>query len=440
MINHEDIVESVSHAIDDMSEETDHWRRLLCQYKHNVYIERYVTRLYLIVFKCYLEIFNHWYSANPLQRFLRSFDQGASKAIVASSKDEMEQLKNKVKDEMLLETGDVTHQTFERVGQANLDLQKILTFLEELREGFNVLGLHEQDTLRHEGMTRIARIIEASTPQAAISETPQVAMSVADALPSQVEDNSQAPESIINKLQKYLQPGLVEKLLARNKRLNISRDVYHRLQKWSTEGESKALWIRGPVSVPRPSLCTKIAASVVQVAIKNDVSVAAYFCAPQNQLANLPQPRQVRLMNLVYSLLAQLAMELPPETARDPKLVPQLEALDEIPSSTSKAIGILKELISSRRGILFVVIDNIQTLEDAQDLQQMADLGDLLSCLTSANERTAAHTIRVCLTTDGRARCLASIAGDNVIDTVSFAHEVGEYKHGVERTFDRLGA
>lgn len=282
-------------------------------------------------------------------------------------------------------------------------------------------------------MAHIARIAEVEIPQEAISETPKVAMSVGDALPPQAEDLPQATQSQIDKLQRYLQPDQVEKLLAGNKRLTITRDIYHRLQKWSTGRESKVLWIRGPVSVPRPSQNTKTAASIAQLAIKNEISVAAYFCAPQRQLANPPQPREVRLMSLVYSLLAQLAMKLPPER------VPQLEALDDTPSSTRKAIVALKELISSQRGILFAVIDNIQTLEDFQNPQQMADLGSLLSCLISANKTTADHRIKVCLTTNDPAKCLALLTGDNTIDTVLFAHEVSVNKYRIERSFNRLG-
>lgn len=440
-MNHDDIAEGISDGLDNLCDDIFFWRRQLIVFQDEPVMQRYSMQLYIVVFEFLVEIFSSW-SQSSWDRFRHSFDRKYFDKLVRSRRERMAELASKLDREANLATQrhvrktptqkdheamfyrywemtEARLQSYER--KLVLGGQAILMVTDSgkdaLVERQQIVGI--QETTQPGG-----RLVSSSRPDEEASASKD-----ADAQPIKRADLDQ----LVNSISDLVQTEYLVDLLTETNNLNVDSEVYERLHAWTTQ-DSLPLWIEGPYGAATPSVNTLTAASLIYTTRQSNLPVLFHFCG------NAPfQSRHVyyvtQLLELVYSLVAQLVTQLPPDVSLSNNLREmQIEALDRSPGSLKGAINLLDQLLQHRPSPLLVIVDGLEAAEDLGDKTQINHLTKLVNILSSLPHVGEQRVCKVCFATAGNVNTLGELLAQGRIQTVSF----GQVGPGDDQPIDEL--
>ena len=100
-MNHDKIAESVSNALEDLSDDVVYWKELLGHNGSSVRMKDYVAKLYVVVFKFLAAIMTKW-SKSSVAGLLRSFDSDFFKEEIQDKKTKIQDLERRLQRQALL--------------------------------------------------------------------------------------------------------------------------------------------------------------------------------------------------------------------------------------------------------------------------------------------------------------------------------------------------
>ncbi|KAM0794316.1 hypothetical protein BDR22DRAFT_895247 [Usnea florida] len=95
-INHIKIAESVSSALDDLSDDIARWKNLLELNNYNMRMEHLVAQMYVVVFDFLATIMDKWSSKSSLGRLVRSFDSDFFKCEIETKRQRLQDLEHRL--------------------------------------------------------------------------------------------------------------------------------------------------------------------------------------------------------------------------------------------------------------------------------------------------------------------------------------------------------
>lgn len=177
----------------------------------------------------------------------------------------------------------------------------------------------------------------------------------------------------------------------------VPGQVVIRLQDWLSATESRLLWIMGRALSPTPSDESATAAHVFHLA--EDAGIPCiYFSFKISDISShdtWDQKQQGMMVSLVYSLMRQLVLLVPPHFRSGHDFSTLLEKMDGSPETVTSALGMMPKLLSLAPRLLICVLDGLHHLSHPSINGQAEEL--LLMLQRPANN----HTIKVLITTSG---------------------------------------
>jgi hypothetical protein len=238
-------------------------------------------------------------------------------------------------------------------------------------------------------------------------------------------------QDAVAELRRYQQDELIDSLVQRSLSLSLNSEVFQRIQHWLAENVSQTLWIQGPFGAAKPSRYTITSACMIGIARKFKIPAIAFFCDDLNGPHDAEEVEGLRM--LLLSLVSQLAGFLDQEVDTTPDLSPErFDCLSGAETPLPEAIALLKDLLAIGPHILFIVIDNIQTLAYGLSDAEMKCLSELIELLALPKDSgvSSSNIIKTFFTTDGFFDELTCIPPDSRLNALNFELE---NETGVER-------
>ena len=404
--NHERIVESIEEALDDLSDDLPFWVKQMEVHQGNANMERYITLLYVVIFKFLCDIMTTWCHSG-WQRTLQSFNSNFISKRIQEARDDMKRLAEKLQRE-------ANHATQGQISK----LPDTEYFDRKIEELHRVLGedaarmLERQQAL----VDYVTQLMRQPSPQ------PQGSRSL-DA--AEVEPSEDYSSNSLDSLFKYLvrfsgpQERRLDILVERSLDMHIDSEVMQRIQGWFKEPKSKTMWICGAFPTPLPSRNTVIGAYITRLARKAGIPVLAHFCRYSIESSDESgvEPREKELVHVIYSLLFQVLHALQQISGTNlSHIVQRSEKLDESEDSLPEAIALLEESIEAGPGLVFCIIDGIQELAERQGHNTSFRMLLEVLCRDSDRHRGSAQIVKTLFTTNGFAPVLAHLHPDERLD------------------------
>ncbi|KAM0721354.1 hypothetical protein Q7P37_002278 [Cladosporium fusiforme] len=193
-----------------------------------------------------------------------------------------------------------------------------------------------------------------------------------------------------------------------------SSKISNRLRDFVEDAEATFLAVAGPRLLDNQGISptTMIAASFVKHAKVTGIPIISWFCdLTDGSVEHNNDTKEAHaLVSLVYALIRQL-IDMFPLKPDEPIGVDigAFERLDGALASMDSALKLLKHAIEQIDFMLFIVIDGLESLDDASTWQY---LETLITTLVSVGPRSAESSeqrhplVRVLMTTMGRSRAL----------------------------------
>ena len=420
-VNHEKIAESVSIALDDLSDDIAYWKDLFEANERNMRIEHYISNLYVVVFKFLARIMTKWSSKSSVLRLFRSFDSEFFKEEIEDKKTKIRDLEYRLRRQSDLAIQRNTNKIIPESAMVQLLADSQAEFeahwLMRLKEHELKVGRNMKDTL--EEQFRNQRKEQREIALRGLSSTRDQPIPAASSAVSHQEYNKfvQVRPRVLSQLRSYTaQEHILTTIIEQSQFLNINLDIFSRIQAWNAASTSQTLWIQGPFQVPQPSKYTQLSAHVVMTAQEAHIPVLYYIC-----------DSMTGAIDLLYSLIAQLVQCIPDGLQSQVDFGPtRFEALDETDRSIKSAITLFKDLLTVGPYVLFIVIDGLQVLEASSS--DLAPIQDLVDVLRFAGEDVSSEQSRITktlFTTDGFTEGLIHLGGAERLSSVDFADDDG---------------
>lgn len=434
-MNHDKIAESVSNALDDMSDDIAYWKELLEINEHSIRTEHYISRMYVVVFKFLATIMAKWTSRSSIVRLFRSFDSEFFKAEIEDKKAKIRDLNDRLRRQSdltiqrntnnIIPKADMIRLIVEaqRDAQAKFEAELLIRLKQqELRLGQTVKGTLEEQYRSHRKEQRgNGPRIQLSTTTAEMISSPTPEAS------AKFYSNIHIQFDALSQLRSYAtQTNILDVLVAQAQPLNVNSEIFSRIQQWNAASTSQALWIQGPFQAPQPSHYTLLSSSIITTAQKVDAPVLYYFCDSTTSM-----------IDLVYSFIAQLVKALPSDFQSDKDFsAARFDALDKTSGSVGKAIKLFKDLLEVGPYMLFLVIDGLQMLENSTNIAQIQALVQALR-FAGKNHLEQTRITKTLFTTDGFTDALIQLRGDERMSAEDFAGDdgAGPEVDGIEAGF-----
>ncbi|KAL9088332.1 MAG: hypothetical protein Q9165_006257 [Trypethelium subeluteriae] len=405
---YERIGETVSRALEELSDRLPYWHRQMRIHRDNAFMQRYIALLYVAIFRFLADIMNEWFKSG-WERLRRAFDTDFIDRRLNTATDEIKTLSDKLEKESKLAT-EARIQMIPTSGDFTTWMQQ---FQEEL---FSRMGETIQKQLRGEYETHFAQMVNMVTAR---SPSPMLVLSGHDSLgpaKSDVMDWS----SITTPLEKFDQKELRQDLVGRSRTLHMDLDTLQRIQYWFPEPVSRTLWICGPFQAPTPSRMTLMSAYIFDVAEKAKVPVIAYFC---DHVAREPPERA--LLNMTYCLIFQISRHMQNSSNTDwSTLHTQFDKLDGSKDSLQVAFTLLENMVSNGPELMFCVIDGLEKISYA--LRQRSEFVDFLQILRPRKDTEPSKRgphLKAFFTTDGFTDALAHLDSGERLEVQDFERD-----------------
>ena len=423
-VNHEKIAESVSNAVDDLSEDIAYWKELLEINERCIRTEHYVSRLYAVVFIFLATIMTKWSSKSSAARLFRSFDSEFFKNEIEDKKAKIRDLEYKLRRQSDLVMQRNTNSIISKAdmaqlladSQARFELQLMMKIKQQqLILGQTIKGaLEDQFRNQQEEQRELALRLESSINDQINSRIAATTLETSETL-GRYYTNVQIRLNALHQLRSYVAQQRILTLIERSEYLNVHIEIFNRIQQWNAARTLQTLWIQGPFQVPQPSRYTQLSAYVITTAQKADIPVIYYFC-----------DSTTGIIDLLYTLIAQLVRVLPDDLQSQLDFSPaRFEALDGTPKSIDQAITLFADLLNAGPYTLFIIIDGLQALERPSNRAHIQRLVNVLRSTDddAVSERTC--ITKTLLTTDGFTEALIQLKGDERMDSAEFLGEDG---------------
>ncbi|KAL9607264.1 MAG: hypothetical protein Q9167_007806 [Letrouitia subvulpina] len=415
-MNHEGITESISDALDEVSDDIAYWNEMLKAKGDYIRIENYISRLYTGVFEFFTTIMIKWSSKGSIGRSFRSFDAGFLQ-------DEIEKKRHKIRDlnDKLRRQSDIAmhHKTECLVQWSQLQTEAQAKFEVQLT---NVLVSQKE---LHLGMTSMTGLFEEcrsyilkaqSLAEASMTSRRLLNCDKDQLMPSTCYTAFEIQSCVLDRLESYAVPQDISPLIENAKFLSIHIEICIRLKHWNESPSPQLLWVQGPFGETRPSRYTLLSSYVIMTAQKAESPVLYYFCNSE-----------MNVIDLVYSLMAQLIKILPGDRRSEKGVsVGRFDSLDQTVDSVDLALDLLSDLLTIGPPLLFIVIDGLQILEKSDsDVRQLQKLLKIVRH-TFKEDSEQDCLVKTLFTTDGFPETLTETDVDERINAV----EIGEVSGG----------
>ena len=387
-------------------------------------MEKYITLLYVVIFKFLCDIMTTWCSSG-WQRTLQSFNGNFISKRITEARDDIKGLAEKLQRE-------ANHATQDQI----LKLPDTAYFDRKIEELHRVLGedaarmLEKQQALAD----YVTRLMARSSPQP--QETPFMDSAEVESMQDRSSDDL---DTLFEYLERYSGPQeqRLRDLIERSLDMYIDREVMQRIQGWFKEPKSKTLWICGAFPTPFPSRNTFIAAYITRLARKAGIPVLACFCRHSIESSNKSgvEPLEEELVYIVYSFILQMLQAVQHNSIADlSQMVQRCKRLDGSEDSLPEAITLLDKLIEAGPGLVFCIVNGIQEL--AQRIGHNPSFRKLLNVLRKDPDKDhgSAQIVKTLFTTDGFAPVLADLRPDERLDLSDVVGQnVAEFGPGYSR-------
>ena len=269
MVNHEKIAESVSTALNDLSDDIAYWKELLEAKQNTPRLEHYVARLYVVIFKFLASIMMKWSSKSTITRMFRSFDSEFFKEEIDSKKSSIQELERKLTRQAELEW----HRQLSRSIEVNTTtVQEMAAAFQDhlvvqLNKQQRILGQSTKDMLQQQllNLQQMQNFTKSEKPSPNIVDQDSGQRASGTAAARVVQDSAlEIRVTALDLLRSYVvQQQNIPLQVAQSKTLSIHRGVFQKIQLWNATSASQRLWILGPYQVPQPSQYTHLSAHVM---------------------------------------------------------------------------------------------------------------------------------------------------------------------------------
>ena len=152
-----------------------------------------------------------------------------------------------------------------------------------------------------------------------------------------------------------------------------------RLRQWLSSAVPAPLWIMGKAMATKNSPQSIVAAHIILLAKEANLPSIWFICRPPVVvcLETLLQQKQTLLTSMLYSLIRQLCLLIPPEFSTDIANVEAFNQLDGSLEAIPEAIGLLGRLLQVSPKLI-CILDGIQLLDYGELAQYVGDLLDVL--------------------------------------------------------------
>lgn len=399
--------------------------------------EHYIYRLYIVVFEFLTTIMIRWSSKSPMVRMFRSFDSDFFKTQIEDKKAKIRDLEYKLRRQTdlaiqrntnnILSNEDMAKIIAE--SQAKFQAEWLITFKRhELRLGQKVKNTLE-DELRNQQKEQYESAVRPYLPITGhpASRTPSPVLEDSE-ISRKYYSVAQIRLDTLRQLGAYTTPQDILTLVQQTQFLNVHNEISHRIQRWNAASTSRTLWIEGPFQAPEPSRYTLLSAHVVSTAQNANLPVLYYFCNSTTTL-----------VDLLYSLLAQLVQALPSDfqSTKDFSSA-RFEALSQTADSLDRVIILLRDLLDVGPYALYVIVDGLQVLRrSSSSLVQVQGVVNILRSASEDKRSERSRLTKTLFTTDGFTNALNCLEATERLDGVDFWGEecAGPDFDGIEVDF-----
>lgn len=386
-------------------------------HRGNPFMERYVARLYVEVFKFLICIMEKWQKSS-FGRMTKSFDKNFLKIDLGLTRERIRDLSRKLESE-----GNMAAQMYMQKLATNESVSEQLAMLAnvlvarlvpQVGQQTRQLLMEDFQAWNQSNMMQVSKVqSEASTlerPRSAIGST----------------NNPEASSgNLLEELGDYYDADSIAPLVERSHGLHINSEVLERIHLWFKEPLSKVLWLRGPFQVSMPSKNTLISAYIVDTARQAGIAtIAHFFTQPDlDGVSDASGDCESPLVRAVYSLIFQMAEIIQRQGNANPMLLGTGgNQFDGTTSSLTDALTVFEDLLNIGPPLVFCVIDGSQFLPQKDcDGPHLRRLFSILR--PSSGNRTSKITMKTLFTTDGFMDALAHLDIEETMDVALFARD-----------------
>ncbi|KAK8097680.1 uncharacterized protein PG998_013166 [Apiospora kogelbergensis] len=344
-------------------------------------IRRLVAKLYIEYFKFLCKTMK-WFS-KKWKRIKSSLDQTYFKKKIQAQVNEIKDIADSIRHEVSLESQRNTQDSLNYI-TSNLD--------KSLKPGFKASQTISEDRLLSQ--SHDVDLMSSGEPVqrllAVEYETPEEVVLVPQR--KDLDSASRHLEAFDDRDDLQSLRSQAHHLVARE----IPDQAIIRLRHWLSKTESTPLWIMGKAMSTKNSPQSIAAAHIILLAKEANVPCVWYICRPPviTCLETVLQQRQKLLTSMLYSLVRQLCLLIPPESSKDIADIEVLDQLDGSPEAVPEAIGLLGRLFQVSPKLI-CILDGLQLPEYGELAQYV---GDLLDAIRSNGQD---NRVKLLVTTSG---------------------------------------
>jgi hypothetical protein len=194
----------------------------------------------------------------------------------------------------------------------------------------------------------------------------------------------------------------------------VETDVVQRMQTWNSETTSSILGIFGPATISQGCPARLLTSNYVQAANAAGIPCISFFCERTSDTpAANRAPQTIGTVAMLYALMKQLILYLPPEWATAiPITKDDFKGLDGKLKTWPLALSIFRKLLDlAEPPLLLVVIYGLQSLNHAATKPRLEAflqvLRDAMSCDSAISGRS--RTLKALLVTSGISEFLTAV-------------------------------
>lgn len=421
-VNHEEILESISDTLGDLSEDIGLWKRQLEVHKDNPHMKKIVAQLYTNIFQFFLDVMNGWMKIPSWRRALKSLDDSFLKKSIKTRREKLQALKDRLNSEGILE--------LERAA-SNLprsdDIKDIVKnelravmqeILEDQEKKQEIVFEHLERRLGQEAQTMLYANSQKSVVVPEDGSRP-ISREASPALLSRAPTPCAFQrEAVKQDIQHLLPQGPNErwrKLLGSCNDVQLQDIALERIDRWMCSASSTSLWIRGEYGVPQPSRTSTTGAYVAVIANRLSVPALSHTCPSRKLLRRDVDNMGGALVELVTDLISQLIDVLPGEFSTSLDLSDaRCRSLEPSLASFQGLLSLLKDLMSLGPEVFFCIINGLENISIPEIDAEIEDLLDTIRHFEKQSTRKETRTVKALFTTNGYCEPLTFLDADDV--------------------------
>jgi hypothetical protein len=195
----------------------------------------------------------------------------------------------------------------------------------------------------------------------------------------------------------------------------VAGPVVNRLQSWIMAPKSQLLWIMDAPYSPTSTSDSFLAAShIVALASSKGFLHLSFMCQrqvpPGYSEEEQSKARLSQMVSLLYSLVRQLAMMVPPRFDESFDLTTAFDSMDGSEQSLETALELMEVLLKHAPKVLLCVIDGLEILDHYSNQPYLDRMIQILQ------PKDSLRVVKVLLTTRGRITSGSKFGIDEILD------------------------